>query len=140
VLLRRAESLNELGRTSEAIQFVDMVRHRAGHIQLSDPNCKTPHGSQEEMRELIRNEMYVELGGEDSMYYNELRWGTWYDLKFRDNTLGQTGDINTNGLMEIWGTLMYNHLSVGEQMKVWPIPAKEREMNPNLTQNPNWQD
>jgi hypothetical protein len=140
VLLRRAESLNELGRTSEAIQLVDMVRHRAGHILLSDPNCKTPHSSQEEMRELIRNEMYVELGGEDSMYYNELRWDTWYDLKYRDNTLGKTGDINTNGLMEIWGTLMYNHLSVGEQMKIWPIPAKEREMNPNLTQNPNWQD
>lgn len=140
VLLRRAECLNELGRTSEATTFVDMVRGRAGHIKLSDPNCMTPHSTQEEMRELIRNEMYVELGGEDSMYFNELRWGTWYDLKYRDNTLGKVGDLNTNGLMEIWGSLMYNHISVGEQMKIWPIPAKEREMNPNLTQNPNWQD
>lgn len=140
VLLRRAECLNELGRTSEAAAFVDMVRGRAGHILLSDPNCLTPHSTQEDMRNLIRNEMYVELGGEDSMYFNELRWGTWYDLKYRDNTLGETSAMNTNGLMEIWGTLMYNHVSVGEQMKIWPIPAKEREMNPELTQNPNWQD
>ncbi|MDE6164747.1 MAG: RagB/SusD family nutrient uptake outer membrane protein [Muribaculaceae bacterium] len=25
-------------------------------------------------------------------------------------------------------------------MNVWPIPAKEREMNPSLTQNPGWND
>jgi hypothetical protein len=92
------------------------------------------------MRGLIRNEMYVELGGEDSMYYNELRWGTWYDLKYRDTTCGQVGAMNTNGLMEIWGTLKYNNVSVGEHMKIWPIPAKEREMNPDLTQNPGWID
>lgn len=140
ILLRRAECLNELNRTNEAIQYVDMVRRRAGHIQLSNPACKTPHSTQAEMRDLIRNEMYVELGGEDSMFYNELRWGTWYDLKYRDTTCGQVGAMNTNGLMEIWGTLKYNNVSVGEHMKIWPIPAKEREMNPNLTQNPGWVD
>lgn len=140
ILLRRAECLNELGKTSDAVAFVDMVRRRAGHIQLSDPACKAAHSTQAEMRNLIRNEMYVELGGEDSMYYNELRWGTWYDLKYRDNTCGQVGAMNTNGLMEIWGTLKYNHVSVGEHMKIWPIPAKEREMNPALTQNPGWND
>ncbi|MDR3250681.1 MAG: RagB/SusD family nutrient uptake outer membrane protein [Tannerella sp.] len=140
ILLRRAECLNELGRTSEAAQIVDMVRHRAGHIQLGDPACKTAHGTQAEMRDLIRNEMYVELGGEDVMYYNELRWGTWHDLKYRDNTCGQVGAMNTNGLMEIWGSLKYNHISVGEHLKIWPIPAKEREMNPDLTQNPDWKD
>lgn len=140
VLLRRAECLNELGKTSDAAKYVDMVRHRAGHIQLSNPECKAAHSTQTEMRELIRNEMYVELGGEDSMYYNELRWDTWYDQKYRDHTLGQVGDMNTNGLMEIWGTLKYSNISVGEHMKVWPIPAKEREMNPELTQNPGWKD
>jgi hypothetical protein len=140
ILLRRAECLNELDRTGEAAVIVDMVRRRAGHIQLSDPACKTLHGTQAEMRDLIRNEMYVELGGEDSMYYNELRWGTWYDLKYRDHTCGQVGAMNTNGLMEIWGALKYNHVAVGEQMKIWPVPAKEREMNPNLAQNPGWND
>ena len=134
ILLRRAECLNELNRTNEAIQYVDMVRRRAGHIQLSNPACKTPHSTQAEMRDLIRNEMYVELGGEDSMFYNELRWEVWYDLKYRDTTC-KVGAMNTNGLMEIWGTLKYNNVSVGEHMKIY-YPGKEREMNPNLTQNP----
>ena len=42
--------------------------------------------------------------------------------------------------MQIWGETTYADLSVGEQIKIWPIPAKEREMNSNLTQNPGWQD
>ena len=42
--------------------------------------------------------------------------------------------------MQMWGETTYTHLSVGEHVCVWPIPAKEREMNPNLTQNPGWQD
>ena len=112
ILLRRAECLNELGRSSEAVEFVDMVRYRAGHIQLSDPACKSAYGTQAEMRDLIRNEMYVELGGEDAMYYNELRWGTWYDLKYRNNTCGQVGAMNTNGMMEVWGSLLCSLLAM----------------------------
>ena len=93
------------------------------------------------MRERIRNEYYVELGGEDSMYANELRWGTWQDRKFRDNSSGKTdAPMNTNGLMQIWGTVTYYNISVGDKMNVWPIPAKEREMNPSLTQNDGWND
>ena len=87
VLLRRAECLNELGRTNEAMQYVDMVRARAGHIKLSDPGYKgTDVSTQAGMRDKIRNEFYVELGGEDSMYFNELRWGTWHQLKFYNYT------------------------------------------------------
>ena len=58
------------------------------------------------------------LGGEDSMFFNELRWGTWYDRKFKDHSSGQVGELNTNGLMQIWGETTYKHLSVGEQIKI----------------------
>ena len=92
------------------------------------------------MRERIRCEYYYELGGEDSMFYNEIRWDTWYDRKFRDHSSGKVGEMNSNGIMQVWGETTYKHVSVGEHMKVWPIPAKEREMNPNLTQNPGWND
>lgn len=141
ILLRRAECLNELGRTGEAIAIVNEVRKRAGHVLLNDPaHPATTVSGPENMRERIRKEFYVELGGEDSMYYNELRWGTWYDRKFKDHSSGQVGALNSNGIMQIWGETTYKHLSVGEQIKVWPIPAKEREMNPSLTQNLGWQD
>lgn len=141
ILLRRAECLNELGRTNEAVTYVNMVRKRAGHVLLDDPAYPaTSVKGQEDMRQRIRREFYVELGGEDSMFFNELRWGTWYDRKFRDHSSGQVGALNTNGMMQMWGETTYTHLSVGEYVSVWPIPAKEREMNPNLTQNPGWQD
>ena len=141
ILLRRAECLNELGRTSEAVAFVNRVRQRVGHVLLNDQAYPAAIVSgQEDMRQRIRKEFYVELGGEDSMFFNELRWGTWYDRKFKDHSSGQVGELNTNGLMQIWGETTYKHLSVGEQIKIWPIPAKEREMNSNLTQNPGWQD
>ena len=142
ILLRRAECLNELGRTNEAVEYVNMVRKRAGHVLLNDPAYPaTMVKGQDDMRERIRNEYYVELGGEDSMYANELRWGTWQDRKFRDNSSGKTdAAMNTNGLMQMWGTVTYYNISVGDKMNVWPIPAKEREMNPSLTQNPGWND
>ena len=151
VLLRRAECLNELGRTSEAMKYVDMVRARSGHIKLSDPGYKgTDVSTQEGMRQKIRNEMYVELGGEESMYFLELRWGVWHDKKFRNQTNGRgnglngrtykDADLNTNGLQQCWGSNYGYNITVGEHCKLWPIPAKEREMNPNLTQNPGYMD
>ncbi len=141
VLLRRAECLNELGRTAEAVTYVNMVRKRAGHVQLNDAQYPaTTVKGVDDMRERIRREFYVELGGEDSMFFNELRWDTWYDRKFKDHSSGKVGELNSNGLMQVWGETTYKHLSVGEQIKIWPIPAKEREMNSSLTQNPGWQD
>lgn len=141
ILLRRAECLNELNRTNEAVFFVNKVRQRAGHVLLNDPTYSaTKVSGVEDMRQRIRREFYVELGGEDSMYFNELRWGTWYDRKFKDHSSGQIGTLNSNGMMQIWGETTYKHFSVGEHVRVWPIPAKEREMNPSLTQNPGWQD
>ena len=139
ILLRRAECLNELDRTDEAVKYVNMVRERAGHILLNT-NSHTTVAGKEDMRERIRNEFYWELGGEDSMYFNELRWGTWLDKKFRDHSSGQVGEMNTNGLMQIWGSRTYTWYALGDYVVAWPIPAKEREMNSNLTQNPGWND
>ena len=139
ILLRRAECLNELGRTDEAVTLVNKVRGRAKHILLNT-NEFTKVKDQADMRERIRNEFYWELAGEDSMYFNELRWGVWLDKKFRDRSSGQTGEMNTNGLMQIWGTRTYTWYALGNYVETWPIPAKEREMNSSLTQNDGWRD
>lgn len=139
ILLRRAECLNELNRTNEAVDLVNKVRNRAGHIALNSNEYTAVQG-QDDMRQRIRNEFYWELGGEYSMYFNELRWDTWLDMKFRDHSSGKVGEMNTNGLMQIWGTKSYTWYALGDYVQTWPIPAKEREMNPNLTQNPGWND
>ena len=133
------------------MKYVDMVRARSGHIKLSDPGYKgTDVSTQEGMRQKIRNEFYVELGGEESMYFLELRWGIWHDKKFRNQTNGRgnglngrtytDAELNTNGLQQCWGSNYGYNITVGEHCKLWPIPAKEREMNPNLTQNPGYSD
>lgn len=139
ILLRRAECLNELGLTDEAVKFVNEVRSRAGHILLNTNDPTTVTG-QDDMRQRIRNEYYWELGGEESMYFNELRWGTWLDMKFRNRIAGTYGEMNTNGLAQIWGTTTYTWYALGDYVTTWPIPAKEREMNGSLTQNEGWND
>lgn len=58
----------------------------------------------------------------------------------RDHSSGQNGEMNTNGLMQIWGTKTYTWYSLGDYVQTWPIPAKEREMNPSLVQNEGWRD
>lgn len=130
VLLGYAEALNELGETGEAVKLINMLRARCG-AQLLNSNTPTTVTGQADMRERIRNEYYWELGGENVMYFNELRWKTWKDKKFRNNT---------NGLMQIWGTTTYTWSWLGDQCWIWPIPAAEREQNPSLTQNPGWSD
>ena len=141
VLLRRAECLNELGRTDEAVTYVNMVRKRCGHVLLNDSDYPaTVVSGQDDMRERIRREFYAELGGEDSMYQNELRWGTWFDRAFYSHTGGVIGELDSNGQQEIWGENVYYTVCVGEHVKLWPIPSTERERNPNLTQNPGYED
>ena len=130
VLLGYAEALNELGQTDEAIKQINQIRARCG-AQLLNSNGPTTVNGQADMRERIRGEYYWELGGENVMYWNELRWKTWKDKKFRNNK---------NGLMQIWGTTTYTWYWLGEQCWTWPIPASEREKNPNLTQNTGWND
>ena len=132
VLLLKAEALNEWGSTheSEAIRCVNEVRRRAGHVELNNATYPaTKVNGQSDLRERIRNEYYWEIGGEDSMYFHELRWGTWKDKKF---------DNNRNGLMQMWGETTYTWYWLGDQCWSWPIPAKEMEMNSNMEQNEGW--
>ncbi len=130
ILLGYAEALNEMGETDKAVEQINKIRARCG-AQLLNSNVSTTVKGQADMRERIRNEYYWELGGENQMYWNELRWRTWKDKKFRNNT---------NGLMQMWGTTTYTWYWQGEHCWNWPIPASEREKNPNLTQNEGWFD
>lgn len=129
VLLNLAEALNEQNRTSEAVAYVNEVRKRAG-AQPLNTNAYTTVSGKDDMRERIRNERYWELPFEEHLYFDELRWKTWQEKKFRSG----------NGLTEIWGTTTYTYKWVGDQNWTWPIPAAEREKNGNLTQNENWID
>lgn len=111
VLLMKAEALNELGRTQDAEEPLYQVRRRAGLTDRSD----VENLSAEQMREKIRQERRIELAFEGHRWFDMIRWNNGqYALDF----LHSIGKINA----------AQKHL-------LFPIPQKERDANPNLTQN-----
>ncbi|MDD3077652.1 MAG: RagB/SusD family nutrient uptake outer membrane protein [Paludibacter sp.] len=111
VLLMKAEALNELGRTTEAEDPLYEVRKRAGLTNKSDVEGLT----QEEMKEKIIHERRIELAFEGHRWFDMIRINNGqYALDF----LHSIGKINATR----------KHL-------LFPIPQKDIDSNPNLTQN-----
>lgn len=127
VLLSLAEALNEQGETDEAAGYVNLVRNRAGVAALNS-NAYTTVTGKEDMRKRIQHERSVELAGEEQIYFDELRWETWKNKKFA------TG----NGLLEVWGSPVYEYSWLGDQCLLWALPSSECEKNTNLIQNKDW--
>ena len=126
-LLGLAEALNEQGKTSEAVTYVNMVRERAG-AQLLNSNEYTQVTDQDNMRTRIQNERRWEFAGEGVTYFDELRWGTWESVKFS----------NDPALKQCWGQITENYVYQGSYVETWAIPATECERNSSLVQNDGW--
>lgn len=87
VLLMKAEALNELGRTPEALTPLNAVRKRARESYLYDPKIEgtgtvpadllpdVSATSQTAVRAAIRHERRVELGMEFHRYFDLMRYG-----------------------------------------------------------------
>lgn len=96
----------------------------------------TTIGTQDEMRQIVRQERLVELAFEGLRYIDIRRWriaehvmpGKIYGMTYAD----AAGNLKTVEVLA-WTTLFNK-----ERDYLWPIPQKERELNPELTQNPNW--
>jgi hypothetical protein len=108
VLLMQAEAENELNQTTEAETPLNLVRERAG---LPDVH----NLSKDAMREKILHERRMELAFEGDRWFDLIRINNGqYGLDF----LHSIGKVNATT----------KHLLL-------PIPQKERDSNPNLTQN-----
>ena len=114
VLLMKAEALNALGRTNEAVDPLFQVRKRANLTDISDISSL----SQAEMKEKILHERRIELAFEGHRWFDLIRIDNGqYALDF----LHSIGKVNASR----------KHLLL-------PIPQKDRDSNPNLTQNPGY--
>ncbi len=135
VLLMYAEAKNELAQFNESVwnSTLRALRSRAG---FTDPGALSYNAAltQADHRNSIRNERRVELAMEGLRVFDIRRWKTaevvlngWaHGAKY-----GQAGVDN--------GYIRAN-LRQFDPAKhyLWPVPRDERNMNPNLTQNPGW--
>lgn len=111
ILLLYAEALNAQGKTSDAYQYVNRVRHRAGLGDL-------PSGmSQSAFLTQLKHERLVELCGEGHRWEDLVRWG----------------DLSTNLASRDAGFSHYQ-----DKYALLPIPQYDIDVNPNLEQNPGW--
>lgn len=117
ILLMYAEALNELGRTQEAYEYVQIVRDRANLPDLAEVK---PNLSQGEFRDQIAHERYLELSIESIRIHDLIRWGWFYD----DEKLAEL--IERDPEFANW--------SPGKEFL--PIPQTELDVNPNLLRNP----
>lgn len=132
VLLWWAEALNELGQTDAAVEKVNEVRSRAGAQPLNS-NSYTRVTSKENLKERIMNECHWELMAEDVVFFDELRWKTWKDLKFA--TTDDGGAVN--GMSQWWGKVTYSYKWGGDNYWILPIPANAVQID-HLKQNPGY--
>src|SRR5690606_25534859 len=110
-LLMKAEALNELGRTGEAEAPLNEVRERAGLDPITGLN-------KDDFRKAVLHERRMELAFEGHRWFDLVRVnnGT-YGLEFL-HSIGRT--------------------NATEKHLLFPIPQAERDVNPNLTQNPGY--
>lgn len=131
VLLMCAEAKLEQNKLSEATALINQVRQRpsvnmptveeVGNVQGRDIT-----GSQANLRQYLREERYRELAFEwGHLYFDQIRW------KIFDDEMEKYWTANKEGYTNVafaWQDTWW----------LWPIPASEREKNPNLEQNPGY--
>ncbi len=112
VLLMYAEALNGLNQTASAYPYVNRVRARAGLAPL-------PAGmTQQQFLNQLKHERITELSGEGWRFADLQRWGDLSPaLQSRDPE--------------------FANFIVGKH-EWYPIPQRDIDLNPNLTQNPNY--
>ena len=118
ILMYFAEAINETsGPTAEAVDAFNQIRARAG-MPTIDMGV-----SQAEFRQLIREERHVEFAWEGTRYFDLIRWGTAEEVVPDATLFGELRDAR------VFNAPKHN---------LWPIPQKEIDQNPNLTQNPGY--
>lgn len=120
-LLLLADALNEQGRSTEALPYLNQVRERAGLADVTILN-------KDELRIKILHERRVELAFEDHRWFDLLRSGTAVAVM---NAYGKVMKANSNHL----SPASYN---VTNDRLLYPIPESEIGLNTLLTQNPGY--
>lgn len=133
VLLTYAEAMIESNQIDQSVlAAINEVRSRPDVNMPPIENVT----SQEELREIVRRERLVELAFEGLRYFDIRRWkvaedvipGIIYGMTYADES-GNLQTISLPGFLKVFNS---------QRDYLWPIPQREIELNPTLTQNPSW--
>jgi len=119
-LLMLAESLNEQGQSPQALPYLNQVRVRAGLT----PSAVT---NQTSLRGVIAHERRVELA---------LEGKRWTDLLRTGQAIPVMTAYAAN--VKLMPGVPANALNITASRLLFPIPATEIQLNPQITQNPGY--
>lgn len=119
VLLMYAECLNEQGQTSQAYPYIQQVRAR---VNLPDLATVMPNMTQQEMRDQLAHERFLEFGLEGHRFDDIVRWG-WLQ------------DPTKLAWLQARDPEFMTYFPGREYM---PIPLAEIQANPGVVQNSGW--
>lgn len=139
-----AEAMNEYyGPSAEVFKYLDLVRERAGLPKLEEVwndgsivRMPGTHMQQSGLREIIKQERFIELSFEGHQYWDVRRWklgSAYYNLpimgwdSFKDNA--QDFYVQIPAQSRKWVT---------PRDYLTPISIATLNRNPNLVQNPGW--
>lgn len=128
LLLMYVEALVESGKWNDpdVVKYLNQIRNRA-----KMPNVDVSvYNSEGKIRELYRRERRIELAFEGSRLFDMRRW--------------KIGEKVMNGIVEgavnpkTKKAVNVETRTFSQKDYLWPIPAREMEGNPNMTQNPGY--
>ncbi len=131
MLLTYAEARIELDQIDQSVlDAINQVRQRP------DVNMPPITGafSQAEMRQIVSRERLEELAFEGLRFFDIRRWhiaknvmpGKIYGMTYMKNGTANVFEVS------------FEKTFKANRDYLWPIPQKEVDLNPALTQNPNW--
>ena len=136
-----AEALNETDNRSLALEYINMIRDRAGlkSVESSWTNfSKNPSKYTEKngLREIIQQERLIEMAFEGSRFWDLRRWKKAGELLNQPiygwNVIGSNyADYNQR-------VLLFNQSFNSPRDYFWPIKDYNITVNPNLVQNVGW--
>lgn len=124
-LLLYAEALNEVGQTNLAIPILNRVRSRAFHS--ADYNYSGL--SQDDFRTYVALERRLEFADEGQRFFDLVRTGKFVEVMKAHGIL--EASLSEKNKIDITNNVSNIHT-------YYPIPQREIDLNPLLTQNPGY--
>lgn len=148
VMMNYAEAAVEVGKLSEAFEVLKQIRQRAGIQETSTKEEMkgkvyglNPNMSQDEMREALREERFIEFLYEQKRLWDMRRWMIYTDLM---NGQGKRHAlVMTSKGDGTYDTYLFDRdntpMISNDQMYFLPMKRGEMNNNPNLEQTKGWE-